>query len=177
MKKKLTAKLKQKIRLDVGCGFSKQPGFVGMDKRKVSGVDVVHDAEKFPWPFDPESCALIMASHLIEHIKPWLQIDFFDECWRILEPGGLLAIATPYATSFGFYQDPTHCSPWNEATVQYFCAGTLLYEVYRPKPWQIESQTDGRLHFFWNPKTSLEVVFKKITEAQGEGMRKNAKKS
>ena len=105
-------KLKQKIMLDVGCGFNKTHGYIGMDKRKVDGVDIVHDAEKVPWPLDSDACSIIAMSHLIEHIKPWYQIDVINECWRILEPGGLLLIATPYATSFGYSQDPTHCSPW-----------------------------------------------------------------
>ena len=122
----------QKILLDVGCGFNKQPGYMGMDKRPVDGVDIVHDAEYFPWPLDDECCSVVVMSHLIEHIKPWLQLDIMNESWRVLEAGGFLFIATPYATSFGYSQDPTHCSPWNEATVDYFTPGQALYEVYRP---------------------------------------------
>ena len=34
------------IRLDVGCGSNKQHGYVGMDIRKIKGVDIVHDAER-----------------------------------------------------------------------------------------------------------------------------------
>ncbi|MCP4631208.1 MAG: class I SAM-dependent methyltransferase [bacterium] len=151
----------QKILLDVGCGFNKQPGYTGMDKRPVDGVDIVHDAECFPWPLDDDDCAVIVMSHMIEHIKPWLQIDFMNEAWRILEMGGLLFIATPYATSFGYSQDPTHCSPWNEATVDYFTPGKPLYEVYRPLPWQKQ-----KLAF--DKRFSLEVVFKKISVEGGD---------
>ena len=31
------------IQLDIGCGSNKQKGFVGMDKRDIAGVDIVHD--------------------------------------------------------------------------------------------------------------------------------------
>ncbi len=38
-----TKKLKNKagILLDIGCGGNKQKGFVGMDKRKLKGVDII----------------------------------------------------------------------------------------------------------------------------------------
>jgi len=161
--------------LDVGCGFNKQRGFTGMDKRDVEGVDIVHDVEKTPWPIAAESCAVIVMSHLIEHIKPWLQIEIMNEAWRVLEVGGTLAIATPHGESFGYLQDPTHCAPWVEATVEYFCAGTALFEVYRPKPWQIDFGPDKRLKFFYSKRGSIEVVFKKLTDAEGERMRTNGK--
>lgn len=150
-------KIKQLYRLDVGCGFNKQHGFVGMDKRAVEGVDIVHDAESFPWPLEDASCDTVLMSHVVEHIKPWLQIDLMNEAWRVLRVGGQLWIATPYATSFGYSQDPTHCSPWNEATVTYFIQGEPLYEIYRPKPWK-------GLKVTWDVHSSLEIVLEKVVE-------------
>jgi predicted SAM-dependent methyltransferase len=149
--------VKQLLMLDVGCGFNCQPGFVGMDRRQVPGVQIVHDAEDIPWPLDDESCAVVVMSHLIEHIKPWLSIDVINECWRVLEEGGSLMIATPYATSFGYHQDPTHCNPWNEATPTYFMPGQPLYEIYRPKPWHITQLA-------WAPQGNIELAMKKIAE-------------
>jgi len=168
-KKKKAAKVKQGIFLDVGCGNNCQPGYVGMDKRPLEKVQIVHDAELFPWPLDPDSCEVIMLSHLIEHIKPWLQIDFMNECWRVLKMGGVLMIATPHGLSFGYTQDPTHCSPWNEATPQYFTPGAMLYEIYRPKPWKLEKIS-------YDKKRNLEVAFRKITETQSEGVENDKKK-
>lgn len=167
---------KQKTLLDVGCGFNKQPGFIGMDKRAVDGVDIVHDVELFPWPLGDGTCAVVVASHLIEHIKPWLQVDFMNEVWRVLEVGGVFAMSTPYADSFGYKQDPTHCAPWNEATVEYFCAGTFLYEVYRPKPWALDIGPDNRPKFYFNKKENMEVVFKKLTVEDGERVCNHGKK-
>jgi len=146
---------KPKLCLDIGCGENKQPGYVGMDKRDLENADIVHDAEMFPWPLPGDSCAVIMMSHFIEHVKPWLQIDLINECWRILENEGLLLISTPYGGSFRYNQDPTHCSPWNEATVEYFIKGTLLYDVYKPKPWKLEKRT-------WYIHGDLEVAMRKV---------------
>jgi len=149
--------VKQKIMLDVGCGANCTPGYVGMDIRDLPGVQIVHDIEIFPWPLDDESCAMVVMSHLVEHIKPWLQLKLMDEVWRVLEPEGYCLISTPYGGSFRYNQDPTHCSPWNEATVEYFVAGTLLYQVYKPKPWKVD-------RLFWDVRGDLEVAYQKLTE-------------
>lgn len=59
------------IKLDVGCGENKAGAdFVGMDVRPLEGVDIVHNIEKFPWPLPDESCSLVVASHVLEHINP-----------------------------------------------------------------------------------------------------------
>lgn len=147
------------IRLDIGCGENKQPGFVGMDKRNLPGIDVVHDLEVFPWPLEDECCSVIVASHILEHIKPWLTLDIFNEMWRVMKPGGQLAIALPYAGSPGFWQDPTHCNGFNEATFQYFDPAYPLYQIYKPKPWRIEKGFP-----VWQATGQLEVMMVKIAE-------------
>lgn len=151
--------LKAKLNVDVGCGANCQPGFVGMDKRKLDGVEIVHDVEEFPWPLEDGSCSVLVMSHLVEHIKPWLTIDLMNEAWRVLEPKGLLLISTPYAGSYRYFQDPTHCNPWNDATVEYFQQGTPLYGIYTPSPWHVD-----RMAF--HLEGDLEVAFRK---ADGNG--------
>ena len=150
------------INLDVGCGFHKQPNFIGLDKRKIPGiVDIVHDAEVFPWPLPDDICNKILLSHLWEHIKPWLTIDLMDECWRIMKPHGQLLLSTPYAGSFGYYQDPTHCNPANEATWTYFDPQYPLYGIYKPKPWKVERNA-------YQMNSNMEVILAKRTVEEGK---------
>lgn len=146
------------LRLDLGCGGNKQNGFIGLDVRELPGVDIVHNIESFPWPVENESCVVVIASHLVEHIKPEFSIPFMDECWRVLEPFGELLIATPYPGSRGFWQDPTHCNGWNEATFQYFDPTYPLFGIYKPKPWSIKQGFPT-----WQPQGNLEVVLTKIS--------------
>ncbi len=153
------------IRLDIGCGGNKQPGFIGLDKRQLPGVDIVHDVEVFPWPLDDESVALAISSHLIEHIKPWLSIDFMNEIWRVLIPGGTLALALPYAGSPGYWQDPTHCNGCTEVTFQYFDRRQFLYSIYKPSPWEIK---DG--FPVWQVNGNLEVIMEKVTDTVSVGL-------
>ena len=149
----------QGILLELGCGETKQPGFVGIDKRQVEGVDIVHDLEQFPWPVHDEQCLTVISSHLIEHIKPWLSIDFIDEVWRILKVGGDVAFSTPYAGSPGYWQDPTHCNGWTQATFQYFDPRYPLYQIYKPKPFLIKKGFP-----VWQVAGNRECVMTKISE-------------
>src|SRR3989344_4926946 len=54
--------------LDVGCGFRKLPGAVGVDANRNSEADVHHNLESFPWPFAENSFDLILLSHVLEHL-------------------------------------------------------------------------------------------------------------
>lgn len=126
------------ICLDIGCGENKHPGFLGLDKRPLPGVDIVHDLEIFPYPLEHESCLTIVGQHIIEHIDPKKTIDFFDELWRILKWGGLIKLSAPYAGSPRFWQDPTHCNGFTERTFEYFDPRYPLYQVYKPRPWTLE---------------------------------------
>ena len=145
------------ILLDIGCGGNKQPGFVGMDKRELEGVDIVHDLEVFPYPLEDEECLTIKGSHIYEHIKPWLSIDFMNELWRLLKVDGQLMLSMPYGWSYGYIQDPTHCNPANEATFQYFDKDSPLYNIYKPKPWHIEFCS-------WQQTGNLEVILRKVSD-------------
>jgi predicted SAM-dependent methyltransferase len=154
---------KSGIKLDVGCGGNKQPGFVGMDIRKIPGVDIVHNAEVVPYPLPDACCHTILLSHLIEHMCPKRVLGIMNELWRIMKPQGQLLISSPYAGSPGFYQDPTHCHTWNEATVLYFDPYPLamgmkdrsfLYDIYKPSPWKILRNT-------WSELGNLEIILEK----------------
>lgn len=153
--------IKKGILLDIGCGQDKRPNFVGMDKRNLPEVDIVHDLELFPYPLEDESCLTIIGSHIYEHIKPWLSIDFMNELWRIMKFDGQLVLSMPYGWSKGFIQDPTHCNPANEATFQYFDPRYPLYQIYEPKPWQIEEGFP-----VYQVTGNLEVVMRKCKNIQ-----------
>jgi hypothetical protein len=152
------------IRLDIGCGESKQPGWIGMDMRALPGVDIVWDVEEYPWPL-PDECVLVaMASHLVEHLDPHRGgfLNFMDEVWRVMKPEGKFAVSTPHALSRGFAQDPTHCNPCNEVTFKYFdpTDPSGLYGFYRPKPWKVE-------YLSWTPVANVEVVLRKLPVSDG----------
>ena len=147
------------VLLDVGCRDRKQPNFIGIDKVGRPNVDIVHDLEKFPYPIKDEECLTIKAAHIIEHIKPWLIIDWMNEMWRMLKVGRQLAIAAPYANSPLYLQDPTHCTCITERTWLYFDVQSGIFGHYSPKPWKVESIS-------YKPDGNIEAILRKraITE-------------
>ncbi len=105
--------------LNVGCGRDIRPaaeGWVNMDIAALPGVDVVHDAFQFPWPFPDASFDRILCKHILEHVphdvgvRPYRDgfLVFIEECHRLLRPGGLLEIVTPHPSSPNTIADPTH---------------------------------------------------------------------
>lgn len=161
---KTLLKEKRGIRLDIGCGRSKQEGFVGMDIQDLPGVDIVHDWNDIPWPLPDESVVQAVASHVIEHVNPADNgmIRWMDELWRVCKPDAEVAMAYPHGRSDGYLQDPTHVNPMNEVVWAYFDplepnTNGVLYKFYRPKPWRIK-------HISWNPSANVEVILVKRRE-------------
>lgn len=167
MSSEMEKMLKEKsgIRLDIGCGRNKQPGFVGMDMQDLPGVDVVHDWNIYPWPLPDECVLLAMASHVIEHVNPAEGnfLRWMDELWRVCKVDAEVAITAPHGSSQGYLQDPTHCNATNEATWAYFDPShpSGLYAFYTPKPWHMK-------YISWSPIANVEVVLVKETENEEE---------
>ena len=157
--KSLLAK-KSGILLDIGCGTNKQKGFIGMDRRKLPGVDIVHDLESFPYPLPDNACLSIVGIHIVEHIKPWKMIEFMNELWRITQPNGQLYFVMPYSVNDLYVQDPTHCNPCNENTWKYFDPRYEHYQFYTPKPWLLDPAPR------WQASGLMEVIFRKATDAK-----------
>lgn len=105
------------IKLDIGCGKNKKPGFTGVDIWE--GADIVWDLEQFPWPFEDSSVDEIFCSHFIEHTKDL--VSFANELYRIMKIGGKAEIIAPYYSSVRAWQDPTHLRAISENTFYYFC--------------------------------------------------------
>ncbi|SFQ48617.1 BON domain-containing protein [Amycolatopsis arida] len=92
--------------LDVGCGGTKQyPDNIGVDRRAATGVDVVADLRD-GLPF-PDGCAdRVFAVHVLEHLVDFLPL--VDECHRVLRPGGILHVLSPWWRYVNAVADPTH---------------------------------------------------------------------
>jgi hypothetical protein len=126
------------IKLDLGCGRNKLPGYVGVDLYSPD-ADVKHDLFKFPFPFASDSITEIHASHFIEHIPHQLRWPFFEECYRILKMDGTMRIFVPSWKSERAYGDMTHQWPPVTAMAFYYLnkgwreANKLTYGQYALK--------------------------------------------
>lgn len=110
-------------KIDLAAGQNPREGFEGVDLWP--GSQHVVDLSVYPWPFEDSSVLELHSSHYIEHImagyvdasgnpvKGWKEgkdalLAFFDECYRILIPGGLMTVICPCARNNRGFQDPTH---------------------------------------------------------------------
>jgi SAM-dependent methyltransferase len=85
------------IRIDLGCGGAKRPGFVGLDCFDAPGVDHVIDLTSETFPFADDSVDHVHSSHFLEHIGPPNHV--FGEIGRVCRDGATIEIWTPYAFS------------------------------------------------------------------------------
>lgn len=125
------------LKLDFGCGMAPEEGHEGVDIRPGCGKHLVN-LFQFPFSWQDSSVAEINANHFVEHI-PARDVDtrdncdpafvgrdyflaFFDECYRILVPGGKMIVKVPCSRSDRAFQDPTHRRFINQYTFSYLNA-------------------------------------------------------
>lgn len=109
--------------LDIGCGWRKTPGAVGMDVLAESAADVVADLNE-RWPFPDGRFDRIFANHVLEHVPDVIHV--IDEAWRVLTPGGVLIARGPHFSSAHLvWSDPTHRRGLSAAMFLHFQPGTI----------------------------------------------------
>ena len=113
------------MRLNLGCGSDRLDGFVNVDLVNLHGVDVVHDLDVLPWPFDDDSVEGIVAQDVFEHVAD--PVGFMTESHRVLEPGRDLAIRVPHFRHQDAFTDPTHRRYCTPNTWDYWIPGTPLF--------------------------------------------------
>jgi hypothetical protein len=99
------------MKLNLGCGQNKKPGYVNVDK--FGEPDVRHDLEKFPWPWPEDSFEEVVANHVLEHLgrDPDVFIGVMKEIYRVCRGGAFVRIAVPHPRHDHFVSDPTHVRP------------------------------------------------------------------
>lgn len=106
--------------LDLGCGDQPQyPTNLGVDLRRTGAVAVQADLSR-ALPFRDGCADRIFAVHVLEHLLDFLAL--VDECHRLLRPGGVLHVLTPWWRHVNSVADPTHVRMLDTQTVKGICA-------------------------------------------------------
>ncbi len=104
--------------LELGCGRTKHPFAVGIDRVALPGVDIVHDLNQLPYPFPDNTFDQVYAIHVIEHLDSILGV--MGEIHRITRPNARVVVITPHHSDAISWQDPTHKWHLNSYSFSYF---------------------------------------------------------
>ena len=137
-------KMKQSKKLTIGSGKDIKDDFINLDIIKLPGVDVVHNLNKFPWPFKEDSFEEIEAFMILEHldniVKP------LEEIWRISKNKAIIKIKVPFFPSVYSMSDPTHKQFFTYFTFDYFTPENHM-NYYSKARFKI---VERRIIFSWN---------------------------
>jgi SAM-dependent methyltransferase len=105
--------------LDLGCGDQRQyPSNYGVDRRRTPSVAALADVSR-PLPFRDAGVDRIFVVHVLEHLIDFLPL--VDECHRVLRPGGVLHVLSPWWKHVNAVADPTHVRLLDTQTVKGIC--------------------------------------------------------
>lgn len=105
-------------KLNLGCGTRPREGYVNLDSFKFEGVNVIHDLDKYPWPFKGNAFDEVYSAHVLEHLADLVRA--MEEIWRISKLGAVIKIEVPYYTGSNSFSDPTHKRFFTYKTFDFF---------------------------------------------------------
>jgi predicted SAM-dependent methyltransferase len=85
------------IKLSIGAGYKREPGWVHVDKEPATNPDKCFDLE-WPWPFDADSVEEVRAHHVIEHVGETTAgfFSFIKELYRVCVDDAKIDIHVPH---------------------------------------------------------------------------------
>jgi len=114
-------------KLNLGCGADIREGWVNLDAAKLEGIDVVHDINRLPLPFESEEFDYILCQDVLEHVE---YVPLLKDLHRILKRGGTLSIRVPHFSSKNNFIDPTHKNFFSIETFDFFAEDSAYRRDY-----------------------------------------------
>ncbi len=142
------------LKLDLACGQRCHEGFTGVDiVAQGTSAEIIADLRR-SWPWEDGSVEEAICQHFFEHLTGAERMDFMDQLYRVLVPGGTATIITPYAWSWRAVADPTH--QWPPIVEQSY--------LYYNKTWRVANKLDHypiycdfefEIRYVFNPDVSF----------------------
>ena len=118
------------MKLNLGSSDRHVAGYISVDKHRPvmpDGIEFQSADLDLIWPWDDSSVDEVIAYDIFEHLSD--RIWTMNELYRVLKPGATAIIEVPNASKgAGFFQDPTHVSPWCMNSFQYFQVGSFAHQ-------------------------------------------------
>jgi hypothetical protein len=96
----------RKLRLNLGCGLRRLPGFYNVDHLPLPGVDILADLEEPLSELPDDSVHAVYCRHTLEHVTELLKL--LGELHRVTHSEGRLEVIVPHFSNPYAYSDPTH---------------------------------------------------------------------
>ncbi|MDR3386995.1 MAG: hypothetical protein P4L92_08070 [Rudaea sp.] len=146
----------QKI-LNLGCGDRYEEGAVNVDFY-AERVDVRHDLDAFPYPFEDNTFQQIRCDNIIEHLADVILV--MNELHRIGKPGCLVTIRVPHFRSACLYEDITHKHGFAWRSFDVLADNGVLYGNYSTARYKIISRayTAYKIPFIYKMLSRMPVL-------------------
>lgn len=105
------------MRIDIGCGSSKETGYLGIDLIDAPGVDIVCDISQ-GIPLPDNTAEFVMASRVLPYVNDLYTV--MSEIYRISAHKAVVCILAPYSHSFYHMSNPSFKQKFDEYTPRYF---------------------------------------------------------
>lgn len=115
------------LKLNLGSGSAKIPGYINIDSEKECKPDLVLDFTAHSLPYKVESVDEILLFHCLEHIQKDKHYKLLKECARVLKLGGRIYISYPnfWECAQRWHQNTAGLKKFWEATIY----GRQLYQA------------------------------------------------
>lgn len=80
--------------VNLGCGSHYHPDWINIDIVATGPRVIAHDLSS-GIPLSDKSCNVVYHSHVLEHLRRENGLQFLQECYRVLKPGGIIRVAVP----------------------------------------------------------------------------------
>ena len=136
------------MKIDIGCGLNKQPGYIGIDIADTVDVDIRCDINK-GIPLEDNTVEKVIASHSLEHVQDLMFI--MKELYRVCKDRATICIVAPYYHTSLNMANPYHKQVFNEHTPRFFTkdnTSPLPYKDYdfpHAKVWALGESDNSNL--------------------------------
>jgi len=101
-------------KLNLGCGSDIRQDYINLDFQESPGVDIVHNLNKYPWPFEEDEVDEVVMKNILEHLED--PKKSLLELRRICKPGSKIYIRVPHFSSCNVWGDIEHKRGFNYST-------------------------------------------------------------